>query len=278
MAPLLVALAACGSAGAVAATVGRDQSRYRSVAIVFSTGGVAACAAAGFMSIGPYALAALILFEISMVIEHRGSCRNVVYKAAGLALGFLVWFMPLLCIVTRVGVDRVGIPEDSALNYIFPGPDYEDAFRIELPAHFAGDVDLVAHSVARSMRPSWMGKVRPKAEEALRLNPGSALGHWPVHLRRDDEIVLGLDRSFIDLRLSLILRQEESCFSVTASTAAQYDNWVGRLYFIPVRYGHQIVLADTMRKTRVMLMASPHGEPAVVHRFFEFGGLIIPNG
>ena len=41
-----------------------------------------------------------------------------------------------------------------------------------------------------------------------------------------------------------------------ASTITRFNNWKGSLYFIPVRYGHQIVLADTMRKLKARL-ASP---------------------
>ncbi len=64
---------------------------------------------------------------------------------------------------------------------------------------------------------------------------------------------LGLDRSFIDLRLSILLREEEASVSVIATTVARYNNWIGVVYFVPVRYGHQIVLADTMRKTKAAL-------------------------
>ena len=45
-------------------------------------------------------------------------------------------------------------------------------------------------------------------------------------------------------------------FIVTIPAVARYNNWMGRLYFIPVRFGHQIVLSDTMRRVEAQLSAS----------------------
>ena len=59
--------------------------------------------------------------------------------------------------------------------------------------------------------------------------------------------------SFIDLRLTLRLAEGDAGPTVSATTIARYNDWWGRLYFIPVRYGHRIVLADTMRRLALLL-------------------------
>ncbi len=131
--------------------------------------------------------------------------------------------------------------------------DYADAFQINLPRNYDVDIDDVVRAMAESMKPSRLNDGSRKSEAQPHLQPGSLVGHWPVHLRSDNEMILGLDRSFIDLRLSILLRDENDHLSVTVTTVARYNTWLGVIYFLPVRYGHQIVIADTMRRIKVAL-------------------------
>ena len=111
----------------------------------------------------------------------------------------------------------------------------------------------VVEAFSASLRPWWL-EIPELGEVAhVKLEPGSALGGWKVHEMSPSEVIVGLDRSYIDLRISLFIEGVGEQFTVTATTVARYNNWRGRLYFAPVRFGHQIVLADTMRRLAFIL-------------------------
>jgi len=254
--PLLLALAVCGVAAALSAAVALRRGDRTTRWSLMWTGGVAACGIIGLMSFGPIVAAALTMLLPSLIVcRYRGS-RGIIVSTAVFLLSFTVWFAALLWVVTRSGVAMVPVPANSAISRALPAFDYADAFRIELPLDSEGDVDLVAHAVRRCMKPLWLGDGVSSRNAGLRFEPGASLGDWAVYDRDHAEIILGLNRSHIDLRLSLLLEREERCWSVTATTVARYNNWMGRLYFIPVRFGHQIVLSDTMRRVEAQLSAS----------------------
>ncbi|MCP4589579.1 MAG: DUF2867 domain-containing protein [bacterium] len=252
--PILAGLVAFGAIGATSAVVPSFQDR-RNLALTSCAAGLAACGFVGLMSIGPPALVAAFLLLLCAVMNGPWAWRRLIGGAAVFLAVSLVVFSILFVAATRIGVRKVGVPQDTQVAGAFQRVDYADAFRIELPRDFAGDIDEVARTVAASMRPSWLKDGSKDREVRPPLQPGSSVGHWPVFQRSNDEVVLGLERSFIDLRLSILLRDETTHMSVTATTVARYNNWIGVVYFVPVRYGHQIVLADTMRKTKASLDA-----------------------
>ncbi|MBW2278342.1 MAG: DUF2867 domain-containing protein [Deltaproteobacteria bacterium] len=251
--PLLLTLVMCGAAetilAAFALRTGDRSNRWR----LTWTGGAAACGIVGLTTIGPIVAAALILLVPSLVVGRHHKSRGIVVSIGVFLLSCAAWTVGLLWIGTRSGVEMVPIPTNSAIRSALPGFDYADAFKIELPSSFEGDVDLVAHAVSRCMRPVWLQNPKAFLNSGSKLEPGGNLGGWPVHHRAETEIILGLNRSFIDLRLSLLLERNERSCSVTATTVARYNNWQGRVYFVPVRMGHQIVLSDTMRRVRAEL-------------------------
>ncbi len=255
--PLLAALVAFGAMGATSAVVPTFQDR-RNLALTSCAAGLAACGFVGLMSIGPLAFGAAFLLLLCAVMNGPWTWRSLIGGVAVFVAGSLVVFSILFAAATRMGVQKVGIPHDTKVAGAFQRIDYADAFRIDLPRDFDGDIDEVARAVAASMRPSWSRDRSKDREVQPPLQPGASVGHWPVFQRSDDEVVLGLDRSYIDLRLSILLRDERTCLSVTATTVARYNNWIGAIYFVPVRYGHQIVLADTMRKTKALLLLIPN--------------------
>ncbi len=81
-------------------------------------------------------------------------------------------------------------------------------------------------------------------------NQGDVVGTWSIYYRSPKEIITGFDRSFIDFRVSLFVTETSGAWSITATTVARFNNIWGRLYFIPVRYGHMIVLGETMRRMK----------------------------
>ncbi len=256
--PIAIGLGVFGAIAATLAVVSSMQGR-RIHAITVCAAGLAACGFVGLMSIGPLAFIAAFLLVVSVVANGPWGWRRLIAGSAVFFVSSLAVFSVLFVAATRIGVRKVAVPKDSSVVQAFEIIDYADAFQIDLAGHFEGDIDDVARAVAESMKPSWLNGESQEREVQTDLQPGSSAGHWPVYLRSDDEVILGLNRSFIDLRFSVLLRDKNGRLSVTATTVARYNNWIGRIYFLPVRYGHQIVIADTLRKTKVALDARSTG-------------------
>lgn len=259
--PVLLGPAVFGTLGVIAVFAKVPRQRWKYLAIVFCASGLVASGLVGLMSISPPTLATAVLYLFAAVLSGPMSVRNAARAFSVFLVSSAFIFSILFFAATRIGVQKVQVPVESDVLNAFPVIDYADAFEVCLPIGFEGDIDSVVSSVATSMMPSWIQKKTSGTADIPDLQPGSSAGHWPVHRRTTNEIVLGLDRSFIDLRLSVMLRNNATCRTATASTVAHFKNWFGQLYFIPVRFGHQIVLADTMRKTKAALERQ-----AVVHQ------------
>lgn len=74
---------------------------------------------------------------------------------------------------------------------------------------------------------------------------GDQVGIFKVFNKTSNEIVLGEDDKHLDFRVSLLFDknqggQDEN--SLTISTTVKFHNWLGVLYFLPVRPFHQLIV------------------------------------
>ena len=196
-----------------------------------------------------FAAAAFLAAAVLVGPWSRG--RTLAYLGT-LGAAALLAFGTLLAVATQVRVERVDVPAQAVVTELLEA-DYADAFRVRIPPGARHDVNSVARIVVASMRPCYLEVPSERLLRSVTFEPGTSAGQWPVFYRSANEIVLGLDRSYIDLRLSVMVSEAEGSRWVTVSTVARYNDWRGLLYFVPVRFGHQIVLADTMRKTAAAL-------------------------
>jgi hypothetical protein len=255
---VLIGIAVFGLLGVVAAALAARRSSPPWTAVTWAVcGGLIAFASVSVMTCGPFVLAAALAVGGAAVVVSRWTWRRLLLNVGAGSACAIVSFGVLLAIVTRVGVDMVGIPEGSLVRHAFDSTDYADAFRVSVPQGAPCDLEAATRAVMRSMQPSWLGDTGTMQIDTATLQPGTSAGHWPVYGRGANEIVLGLDRSHIDLRLSVSLGERDGNQEVTVATVARFNNWRGRVYFIPVRFGHQIVIADTMRKTKELLRSTP---------------------
>lgn len=79
---------------------------------------------------------------------------------------------------------------------------------------------------------------------------GERVGLFKVFDKTDHEIILGEDDRHLDFRISLLLNnsrnlQDES--SLTISTTVKYHNWLGILYFLPVRPFHKLIVPAMLK-------------------------------
>lgn len=79
------------------------------------------------------------------------------------------------------------------------------------------------------------------------LKPGTAIGVFEVRDRKLDEIMLGENDRHLDYRISVQLEREEGKCWVIVSTVVKFNNWLGRVYFVPVRPVHKIIVPAMIR-------------------------------
>ena len=80
---------------------------------------------------------------------------------------------------------------------------------------------------------------------------GSKLAIFPVLARNENEIVMGVDDKHLDLRTSVLIDRENSKIYLT--TVVKYHNFWGRLYFLPVKPVHKILIRSQFKSKMTML-------------------------
>ncbi|WP_109300249.1 DUF2867 domain-containing protein [Aquimarina sp. AU474] len=81
------------------------------------------------------------------------------------------------------------------------------------------------------------------------LQKGTSIGIFKVFDKNDNEIVMGEDDSHLNFRVSLLLEPEEMKKTLTISTAVIFNNWLGRLYFLPVKPFHKVIVKSMLKRT-----------------------------
>ena len=251
---LLVFLAISGLLGLVSVVVATRELGTKSLyAVAIVCGTLIALACNTVMSIGPLAGIAAFTLVLSLAIIVRSKKPRLRLVVLALGVSTVVSFGVLFSIVITTGLESVAPPHSSVILRSLPGHHYVDAFQVRLSSDVKPNMRSVVEAFSVSLRP-WRLKIPERGEVAhVKIEPGSVLGGWKVHEMSPSEIIVGLDRSHINLRISLFVERADGQFTVTATTLARYNNWRGRLYFAPVRFGHQIVLADTMRRLAFIL-------------------------
>lgn len=74
--------------------------------------------------------------------------------------------------------------------------------------------------------------------------PGEHIGILKVFEKTDSEVVFGVDDKHLNFRVSLLLGnlKIDQRKALTISTAVQFNHWFGRLYFLPVKPFHILIV------------------------------------
>lgn len=76
-------------------------------------------------------------------------------------------------------------------------------------------------------------------------NVGSRVGYFWVLDRNENEIVLGENDKHLNFRASVFMDCENKY--VYLNTVVFFNNWLGRLYFVPVKPFHIIIIRSVMK-------------------------------
>lgn len=161
---------------------------------------------------------------------------------------------------------KTTIPPKSLLHTARKEYDYTDSYRGILQDNNNQLTPGDAAKAFFSSGPQWVGKLfalrnkiaslfglktagpagdRQSQLENFKGEPGEQMGLFRVYERTEKEVILGEDDKHLDFRVSLFMepcktgsRQKE----LTITTTVVFNNWFGRLYFLPVRIFHKRIV------------------------------------
>jgi hypothetical protein len=154
-------------------------------------------------------------------------------------------------------VEHIRIPDGSLAERAFARIDYSDTYRVLLPSNAPHDVDILYQTVFSLPSTSWVGRLMSLRNRLVRLiglkvvePQDTPLPQRPLQLgdhtrflkvvgRSANELLLGEDDKHLDLRVSVMRQENEKASWLIVTTVVQFNNWFGRLYFLPVRPFHQ---------------------------------------
>ena len=96
------------------------------------------------------------------------------------------------------------------------------------------------------------GKVtdRQKILDNFKCEKGEQLGLFKVFDKTVDEVILGEDDKHLNFRVSLFIdkqNENKTDKNLIISTTVKFNNWFGRLYFLPVRPFHKLIVPTMLK-------------------------------
>lgn len=162
-------------------------------------------------------------------------------------------------------VEKVDLPAGTLIARAFPRVDYADSYAVQLPAGAPNSLDALARA-ALGTTPPWINllmrlrdrivgpiglktshQVAGHATNSARLQIGDRIGIFRVFDRAENELLLGEDDQHLDFRLSLLVRNDTGADRALVSTIVRFHNLLGRMYFLPVRQFHRLIVPAMMR-------------------------------
>lgn len=184
----------------------------------------------------------------------------------------------------------LSIPADSLIAKSFTEVHYSDAFAADLPAQSAASPVEAARAFFVTI-PRWITALlvlRNLPAKMLGLKtgeghtmedmadapcePGRTFGFFTVMNRTADEVLMGERDRHLDFYFSVMVRTlpGKTVPSVIMATTVHFNNLLGRLYFIPVRPFHRVIVRSMLTRTaRSLMMKKARSDQGIKDR----GGL-----
>jgi hypothetical protein len=70
----------------------------------------------------------------------------------------------------------------------------------------------------------------------------------PVIEQNENEIVMGSDDKHLYYRISVMKKESEQGSEIYLNTVVRFNNIWGKLYFVPVRLGHKLVVKSLLKR------------------------------
>ena len=152
------------------------------------------------------------------------------------------------------------VPDNSIILKDFGRVDYCDSFRTLMQTE--DNVDKVASELF--ILPDWVKclmKIRDFAVKMFKLKTankndklnidtyypvGSKLIYFDVIDRNDNEIIMGDNDKHLNFKISVLLNHSQLYTTLHVTTIVQFNNIWGRLYFLPVKPFHKLIVRSML--------------------------------
>jgi hypothetical protein len=163
-------------------------------------------------------------------------------------------------------INKIAIPEDSLIHSTLKEIHYADCYTID----FKSERPITGEEVARSFFKSipgwvlflldlrnwvvkWFGLKGGSAREVLArldndpIEPGKPFAIFRVIEKNANEILMGEEDKHLDFRVSIGLKSGvDKIHTAIIATVVQFNNFSGRLYFLPVKPFHKMIVGRMM--------------------------------
>ncbi|MGL6128700.1 DUF2867 domain-containing protein [Chryseobacterium artocarpi] len=168
-------------------------------------------------------------------------------------------------------IRKIKLPAKSILSQTKESYDYSDSFEGEL-TNSKKDIDITEIGKAFfTSGPTWgkrmfafrnnvvglfglkTGTQTVNILDDFNCEVGEKVGLFKIFDKTSNEIIMGEDDKHLDFRVSLLFDENQGSQdknSLTISTTVKFHNWLGRLYFMPVRPFHKLIV-PTMLKNMI---------------------------
>ena len=168
-------------------------------------------------------------------------------------------------------ITKTEIPQKSLLKTTNMAYDYIDSFQGQFNDKFQNSGTMEIGKSFFSSGPKWIDKLfafrnrlaglfglktsgvipdRQKMIDDFKAEKGEQLGLFKVLDKTSNEIILGEDDKHLNFRVSLFIDKEnesETDKKLIISTTVKFNNWFGRLYFLPVRPFHKLIVPTMLK-------------------------------
>ena len=152
---------------------------------------------------------------------------------------------------TNLSITRLTtIPENSVIASGFDKINYCDTYRI------VKAIDDTAEGIAvEILKPqkwvNWLMGIRDSIVRIFGLKTSKEIldrqvTDFPIIEKRENEIVMGENDKHLDFRVSVSVDRENSFIYLT--TIVHFNNFFGRLYFLPVKPFHKIIVKSSLKR------------------------------
>ncbi len=166
-------------------------------------------------------------------------------------------------------VAETRVPSDSALHPTLAAADFHDAYAAPLSDASLTPVEIFLRAIKAT--PAWVSRLmairnslvrrlglkdlgamdRAAKRPADAYQVGDRLGIFTIFGMSDNELVLGIDDSHLDVRVSVSKAPSDRPTRYVISTVVKTHNWLGHGYMAPIGRIHPFVVRALMRRTIV---------------------------
>ncbi len=167
----------------------------------------------------------------------------------------------------QMKVAEIDLPIDSLIYHDFKEMHYCDVFQVEVitdkslqkeqlivdffdifPVWFKGLLEI--RNVFAKFAGLNTGRGNKEEEEKSKKEQemGERIGFFKVLDQTEEEIYMGENDKHLNFRVSVFLKKkkEQSLFSM--ATTVHFNNWLGRVYFVPVKIVHRLVVPLLLKR------------------------------